>query len=157
MQYIANNLSSREGINDVKMNESTGSIRVNYDSSIHDAAGILGVLEDLDVIISEYQGGIGIGGETLTWDNGTLTFTNAIRDLSERLSSLTGMKIDLKDILPLSFLGLGAWSIARNGLRLAQVPGWVFVWLAFDAYMKLHRPQEVKESQSGEMCPLERK
>jgi hypothetical protein len=143
MRHIKDKLETREGIHDVKMNEATGSIRINYDTARHDAAGILRVLEDLDLIVSEYCGGMGFAEEGSTTNGGTLTFSGAVEDLNERISTLVGTKIDLKDFLPLSLLGIGVWSIARNGLRLAQVPGWVFLWLAFDTYMKLHRPQAV--------------
>jgi hypothetical protein len=150
MRHIKDKLETREGIHDVKMNEATGSIRINYDPKRHDAAGILRVLEDLDLIVSEYCGGIGIAGEDSTTDRGTLTFSSAVEDLNERLSMLTGTRIDLKDFLPLSLLGIGVWSVARNGLRLAQVPGWVFLWLAFDTYVKLHRPQGVHGMDAAE-------
>jgi hypothetical protein len=139
MRDIRDNLATREGIHDVKTNESTGSIKINYDAGRYDAEGIRRVLEDMDVILSEYVGACA-GEEASSASRGAVTFSGAVEDLTKRLSIFTGAKIDLKNALPLSLLGLGAWSIARNGMMLAQVPGWVFLWLAFDTYLKLHHP-----------------
>jgi len=71
-------------------------------------------------------------------------FIFAIEDLNRRIQSATGLPIDLKLALPLTFVGAGAWSIARRGLMIEAVPGWLFLWFAFDMFVKLHPVKQVK-------------
>jgi cation transport ATPase len=139
MRQIEENLSAQEGIQDVKTNEATGSVRINYDVKRHDMPGIRKVLEDLDVIVSDYAGTAMPEGEATTGGaKNSITFVGAVEDLNGWLSSVTGVPINLKVIMPLGFLGAGLWSILRNGLMAVKIPGWVFLWLAFDSFVKLH-------------------
>jgi hypothetical protein len=41
-------------------------------------------------------------------------------------------------VLPLAFVGARLWSIGRKGLMIESVSGWLFLWLAFDMFVKLH-------------------
>jgi hypothetical protein len=66
--------------------------------------------------------------------------------LNQRIYSATGIPVNLKQILPLSFVGAGIWSIAKKGLMVEAVPGWLFLWLAFDMFVKLHPPANNKTS-----------
>ena len=128
-------LCAREDVHDVVLNHTTGSVKIVYDHHQLNEEGILKVLEDLGVVLinlaAEEEGG---GGDSAS-------FAGAIEDLSDRLSGLLGAGIELKVIVPLAFLGLGLWAIARNGLRLDRIPGWLFLWVAYDMYTKLHTPR----------------
>lgn len=145
MERIKDNLQSKEGIEGVKVNPSTGSISVQYDHAHLSTSGILGLLEDLDVVIEstipapevEESGAIGRG---YAQSEG---FIAAINDLNRRIYAASGVPIDLKIVLPLTFAGAGIWSIAKKGLMIESVPGWLFLWFAFDMFVKLHpsRPQ----------------
>jgi hypothetical protein len=68
----------------------------------------------------------------------TAGFLAAIDDLNQRISAATGLPINLKLALPLAFVGAVLWSIGRKGLMIEMVPGWLFLWLAFDMFVKLH-------------------
>jgi hypothetical protein len=129
MENLQRRLHSREGIQDVSVNPATGSVTVSYDHARYSTAGILGLLEELDVIIDSM-----LGGEA-TVSSGFLT---AIHDLNARLHDATGIPVDLKLLLPLALAGTGIWSIGKNGLMLESVPGSLLLWLAFDLFVKLH-------------------
>jgi hypothetical protein len=65
-------------------------------------------------------------------------FISAVNDLNRRIRSSTGLPVDLKLALPLAFAGAGVWSIGRKGLMIDSGPGLLFLWLAFDMFVKLH-------------------
>ncbi len=139
MRQIKEKLEARPGIHDVSINEMTGSVKVSYDRGRHNMEGIVHVMEDLDVILSDYVPGIGPAGGVLGGGGGGVSaLPEALEDLNKRLSAAIHVSLDLKTVLPLGFLAAGLWSIARNGFMMARVPGWVFLWLAFDTYVKLH-------------------
>ena len=135
MHRIKSGLESHEGIHDVRVNTLSGSVTVRYDHKRQGAAGILGWLEDLDVMVESIGHLPSVdGGES----PGGPGFSAAIEDLNRRLYGLTGLPIDVKLVLPLAFVGGGIWSTVRKGLMIETVPGWLFLWFAFDMFVKLH-------------------
>jgi hypothetical protein len=142
-------LKKKEGIHDVKANNTTGSVTIRYEHQRHGAEGIYQILEDTDVIIADLTGAAQFGeSASVTREYGTpFTFISAVEDLNKRLSKAAGAKIDLKTALPVSLIGLGVWSIARSGLGINKVTGILFLWLAFDAFVRLH-PHPVHSSPS---------
>lgn len=135
MDRIKSNLSSRDGVNEVRVNPANGSVTVHYDKTRHRAAGILGWLEDLDVVVESIGHLPSVDGEA---GSGAAGFLSALEDLNRRLRAVTGVPVDVKLILPLAFVGAGAWSIFRRGWMIEAVPGWLFLWFAFDMLVKLH-------------------
>lgn len=134
MARIKERLAGVAGIDAVDLNDTTGSIMVRYDREKHTMGGIHEMLEDVDVVLANLT-------DAPCFDENTkkpTTFIGAVEDLNKRLSGATGVTIDLKTILPLTLLGAGVWTIARQGLRATQVPAWALIWLAFDAFVKLH-------------------
>jgi hypothetical protein len=139
MEGIKRTLEAQEGIHDVRLNPACGSVTVHYDHNRHSMSGILGFLEDLDVIIDSI-GYLPSIGETGDIDHGGVApeFIEAVNNLNGRLHRATGIPVDLKLVLPLAFVGAGIWSIGRKGLMIESVPGLLFLWLAFDMFVKLH-------------------
>ena len=135
MHRIKSGLESHEGIHDVRVNPLSGSVTVRYDRKCHGTAGILGWLEDLDVMVDSI-------GHLPSVDDGERLagpgFLAAMEDVNRRLYGLTGLPIDVKLLLPLALVGAGIWSTARKGLMIETVPGWLFLWFAFDMFVKLH-------------------
>lgn len=134
LERIKQELELPEGVHEVKVNPSSGSVMVRYDERRHGTAGILGWLEDLDVLVESVghfpsvdPGNGSVGG-----------FLAAIDDLNQRIHQATGLPVDVKLVLPLTFAGAGVWSIIRRGLMIEAVPGWLFLWFAFDTFVKLH-------------------
>lgn len=138
MEDIRRHLAAQEGIHEVRLNRACGSVTVHYDHERHSMAGILGLLEDLDVVVDSI-GHLPSVGEGFPPDGGEAPeFITAINDLNRRLRRATGLPVDLKLALPLTFVGAGLWSIVRKGLMIESVPGWLFLWFAFDMFVKLH-------------------
>ncbi len=140
MGRIGDSLREKDGIHKVRLNDTTGSVTITYDHRKLDREGIYQILDDVDVIISDLTGAPQVEEPTAAAGKkeAPLTFISAAEDLNKRLSEITGVKVDLKTALPLSLVGLGIWSIARSGLGLDKIPGVLFLWLAFDAFHKLH-------------------
>ena len=135
MHRIKSDLESREGVHDVRVNPASGSVTVRYDHSRHGTAGVLGWLEDLDVMVESIGHLPSVAGEEASAGIG---FLAAVEDLNRRLYRWTRVPIDFKLLLPLAFVAAGIWSIARRGPMIEAVPGWLFLWFAFDMFVKLH-------------------
>lgn len=140
MDGIKDGLGRQKGVHDVRLNPSTGSITVKYDHGRHSASGILDMLKDLDVVIQSVGHVPGIEEPFRKNREGpdSVGFIEAITDLNRKIYDATGVPVDLKILLPLAFAGAGVWSIARRGLMVESVPGWLFLWFAFDMLVKLH-------------------
>ena len=138
MNKIQNDLLSREGVNDVRFNPVNGSVTMKYDQGRHSAAGIMRMLEDVDVLVESIGKLPAVDGEKSGDELASGGFLAAVEDLNRRIKASTGIPINLKLLLPLSFVGAGLWSIGRRGLMIESIPGWLFLWFAFDMFVKLH-------------------
>jgi copper chaperone CopZ len=139
LERIKSALEAKPEVSRVHVNPTAGSFTVHYDSSRCDKAGILKSLQDLDVIVEGVTHAPSVASPETT-----LTVNEAIDDLNRRLSSWFGLSVDLRTVLPLTFVGAGLWSIVRNGLMLEKVPGWLLLWLGFDLFVKT-RPHDVAQ------------
>ena len=137
-QDLRGKLLALGGIHEVRVNPANGSVTVSYDHARHSMAGILGILEDLDVVVESigHLPEIDVNGSAGRANQPQ--FQNAIDDLNNRIRRATGVSLNLRAGLPLAFLAAGVWSIARRGLMIEHVPGWLFLWFAFDLFVKLN-------------------
>jgi hypothetical protein len=105
----------------------------------------MGLLEDVDVLVESVGHLPGVEGGS--HDDGLISsgFLAAVEDLNRRIQSATGLPIDLKLVLPLSFVSAGLWSVTKRGLMIETVPGWLFLWFAFDMFVKLHPVRQGKD------------
>jgi hypothetical protein len=62
----------------------------------------------------------------------------ALDDLNRRILAVTGHRVNLRTLLPVGLAGLGLALTLKHGLGLGMLPGWLPLWLAFDAFVKLH-------------------
>ena len=140
MDAIQQKLSLLEGVFDVRLNYDCGSVTMRYDKGRHPMSGMLGILEDLDVVVESigHLPAIGENADSAVSDGYTPEFITAIDDLNRRITQVTGLPINLKLALPLAFAGAGIWSIGKKGLMIETMPGWLFMWLALDIFVKLH-------------------
>ena len=140
MDGIKQNLDSHEGVQDVRLNTSTGSITVKYDPLRHGTESVLSLLEELDTVFqslgheADMAGPEGEVGDAFA----SAGFLEALNDLNRRIYGMTGIPINLKILMPFAFAGAGLWSISKRGLMIEAVPGWLFLWLAFDMFVKMH-------------------
>ncbi|MCG6878870.1 MAG: heavy-metal-associated domain-containing protein [Deltaproteobacteria bacterium] len=140
MNEVKKNIGSQEGIQDVRLNNHTGSVTVRYDHERHTKETVMKLLEDFDTVFQS----LGREAEFEKPEDGADTtlasagFVEALNDLNRRIYGKTGVPINLKILMPVLFAGAGLWSISRRGLMIEAVPGWLFLWLAFDMFVKLH-------------------
>lgn len=130
---LKQHLEARGGIHAVNVDSASGSVTVHYDPGHYDTSGLLRLLEDCDLILQNLESMAEPSGLAQSTD-----FLATVEDLNARLHAATGAAIDLKLLLPLAFLGAGIWSIQKRGLMIEAVPGWLFLWLALDSFVKLH-------------------
>ena len=140
MEGVKLGLDSREGVYDVRINNATGSITVHYDRAHHSKENVFKLLEDADTVFhclghEADFGSLEGGGDDAI---GSAGFLESLNDLNRRIYVMTGIPLDLKIIMPLAFAGAGLWSISKRGLMIEAVPGWLFLWLAFDMFVKMH-------------------
>jgi hypothetical protein len=142
MARLKDALEGQQGIHGVEVNHTAGSLTVKYDPQVHQGTDIWGVLEDLDILVATVMDApqLEIPAEGSGHSTAAMTLTGALEDLDKRTAALTGHTLNLRTLFPLSLAGLGAWRIWEQGLMLEMVPGWLLVWLAFDAFIKLHPP-----------------
>src|SRR5215471_3727434 len=133
-------IEGQEGIHGVEVNHAAGSLTVKYDPQAYQETAIWGVLQDLDVILGTTLDApqIDAPAEGSGHSKAATTLTGALDDLDKRAAALTGHTINLRTLLPLSLAGIGAWRIWEQGLMVEMVPGWLMLWLAFDAFVKLN-------------------
>ena len=146
MNAVKESMRSHEGIHDVSLNHNTGSITVRYDHHRHTKEGVMKFLEDFDTVFqflgqeAEFTGAED-GSEDAFASAG---FVEALNDLNRRIYGKTGIPVNLKLLMPLLFAGAGLWSISKRGLMIEAVPGWLFLWFAFDIFVKLHPSEAAK-------------
>jgi hypothetical protein len=139
MNDLKEKMSSRDGMKRVRSNSTTGSLTFDYDRDKLTRGGILEFLEDLDVMAGEIAPAFGVEAPEEGRDAGAQrTFLKAVEDLNMRLRRTTGVDINLKLAPPLVFASIGLWAIGNQGLRITMVPGWVFLWIAFDMFVRLN-------------------
>lgn len=138
LEGIQRQLKTMQGIDEVRVNSANGSVTVNYDHGHHSMSAILGVLEDLDVLVESIGHLPSVGDSNHANGAERPEFLVAIDELNRLIRQKTALPINLKLLLPLTFLGAGIWSIGRRGLMIESVPGWLFLWFAFDMFVKLH-------------------
>jgi hypothetical protein len=143
MTQLKQAIEAQPGVHAVEVNHAAGSVTVKYDMQTHGEAGVFSLLEDLDVIVGTVIDAPHIE-ETPSEGNGhskaAVTLAGALDDLDKRVAGLTGHTVSLRTLFPLTLAGFGVWRIVENGLMAEMVPGWLLIWLAFDAFIKLHPP-----------------
>ncbi|MBM4200979.1 MAG: heavy metal translocating P-type ATPase [Gammaproteobacteria bacterium] len=145
LERIKSRLEAHEGVHRVRVNPANGSLTLHYDPHQHGTAGVLGLLEDVDVMVESIGHLPSIdGGEGAS----AAGFIGAADDLNRRIRRFTGVPVDLKLALPMLFLAAGVWSTLRKGLMIEAVPGWLFLWFAFDMFVKLHSQSQTDAGSS---------
>jgi len=147
-------LRERPEIASVSTNTRTGSVLVQYDRHGLSRDDVLAIFHDIGLIVQDIAGAETIGdeaeqrpvgaGAVVGHSTAAVTVMDALTDLDRRLSVLTGGKLDVKLLFPLSLGALALRQIATTGLGLAEVPGYVLLWYAFDSFYKLHQRQTAR-------------
>jgi hypothetical protein len=137
-EHVKRHLEAQPGVGTVDVNAATGSVTIPYDHALQHREGIFGCLKDIDVVITETLHPPE-AGEAFGEAGGKSGGLNAaVTDINRYIQRTIGVSVDMRLILPLGLAGAGLWSISRRGFMFESVPGWVFLWLAFDAFVRLH-------------------
>jgi Heavy metal associated domain 2 len=140
LDHLQATLTARPEIREVSVNPAAHCLTLHYDASQQSCTGLLGVLADLNVLVSAVTGAPRLEDVTV----------QALDDLDRRVLALTGQRVNLRTLFPVGLAGLGLALTLKNGLGLGMLPGWVPLWLAFDAFVKLHRePSGAAEPPGG--------
>ncbi len=141
---VKQHLEAQEGVHSVAVDANTGSVLVKYDHETHTHEGIMGLLEDINiltgVVIPEVAEGEKEGDK----------LTEAIKDLNTRVYRATGRKAHLGVI---AFVGLTAFGIRQTlvyGLGLELIPGPVLLIAAVELY---RRRDQLKPDLNGNGGP----
>ena len=145
LHEVAAQLEEQPGIQHVDVNADTGSVLVHYDHAQRSMHDVVGCLRDVGVLIGSV---LEAGGDELPdvgggGDNGHSTtaagLVGTVNDLDRRLSELTGRKVDLKLLFPVALGAIGVRAAIANGIGFAEVPAYILIWYAFDAFWKFHQ------------------
>jgi len=138
---LRDHLEAQPTIGHVHINADTGSVLVHYDHTKSSLGDVLGALRDVGVLIGEVAASGGdelpdVGGGHSTTAMGVV---GTIGDLDRRLSELTGRKVDLRLLFPVTLGTVGLVRVFSDGLGLTSVPAYILLWYAFDSFWKFHR------------------
>ena len=60
--------------------------------------------------------------------------------VSKWLYKVTGLKIDLRVLVPIGLAAIGiAVAVMEGGLGFSEVPAYIILWVAFEAFIQLYR------------------
>ncbi len=144
LNKVAKELGNKPGIDHVDVNPHSGSVLVHYDNEASSSDDVFGCLRDAGLLVSTvFEGGDELpdlgGGDDSGHSTTAAGVVGTMSDLDQRLSKLTGRKVDLKLLFPLALGAVGVSSALRNGIGLAEVPAYILIWYAFDSFWKFHR------------------
>src|SRR5207248_1676493 len=89
LQQLKTELDAQPGVRGVEVNETAGSVTVQYDAQQHTAAGILGLLQDFGVLVGTVIEVPHLEAEDHSGHSkAALTMAGALDDLDQRLSAL---------------------------------------------------------------------
>jgi hypothetical protein len=140
-QRIQEGLAGRPGIEDVDVNPRTGSVAVRYDRGALSFDDVCAIIDDLGVILESLDEPPDLSDLAAHPGRSTVArdIAGAVDRIDKRLARATGRTVDLRLLFPVGLFALGVRQIFVEGLGLTQVPGYILLWYAFDAFWKLHR------------------
>ena len=140
---IEGRLVRRDGVQAVATNARTGSVLVHYDRRALSKDDVVAMLYDVGVAARELLGAEDVpedlGREPAPHSSTATGLMDALTDLDQRVSRLTGGTLDVKLLVPTGLGLLALRQILSTGPGLADVPGYVLLWYTFDSFYKLHQ------------------
>jgi hypothetical protein len=118
-------------------------VLVHYDGRTLSKDDVVAMLYDVGIAARELLGAEHVpedlGREPAPHSAPATGLMDALSDLDQRVSRLTGGKLDVKLLVPAGLGLLALRQILSTGLGLADVPGYVLLWYTFDSFYKLHQ------------------
>lgn len=137
MDRINDHLEKAPGIKRVETNATTGSVLIHYDPEKQSRRTLRDELSMVEVSLPE-----ALSGDLSPSEYSALAaaILDAVDRLDQWIARVTGMRVDLRILVPVGFtVGGIAAAIAQGGLGLLDVPAFVFLWIGFDAFVQLHK------------------
>jgi copper chaperone CopZ len=139
MNKVKNRLKRVPGVNDVEINERTGSVLVHHEEN-KDVLELIGsameeVAGDLFDVLVEMEGEQVPGLSVLAH-----MVKSKVGNLDTKTANATGNWIDLKTIVPLGLMGAAIYKMIQDRAWMSEVPAFALFYYAFDSYMKFHGP-----------------
>lgn len=109
----ATQIQAQPGIHHVEANASTGSVLVQYDHTSRTRDDVVACVEDVGILIGSVleAGGEEVpnigGGAEQAHSSTAASVVDTMNDLDQRLSELTGRRVDLKLLFPLALGAVG--------------------------------------------------
>lgn len=144
LDEIRSRLGDEAGVHAVETNATTGSVTVHYDPDERSLSDVLHMFEDVGIVIGTVEAGADV--LPVGTSRASKKIMSAFDDFDRRLAHLTGHRIDLKLLFPLSMGVLGIRQLIVEGLGLEEIPAYVLLWYAFDSFYKLHREHSEVET-----------
>lgn len=141
MQLLKKEISTKEGIYQVIINPTTGSVIINYDQDRCTHQDMMAILGEIGLVFKDLmtEGGPGLPGKADLESNSIAKqLAKGLGALDQQICARTGGKANLRLLVPVLMAGLGVRQIMKKGWGLSEVPGYVLIWYAFDAFYKFH-------------------
>jgi copper chaperone CopZ len=135
---VREHVARQAGIQQVTANPTTGSVVVHYDQATTTLDDIVEVCRDLGVVVGTMVG-LEPPDEVALGTTTSQRLVDAVDRIDRQLARATGRKIDLRLLFPTALFALGLRQVMASGLGLNQIPGYVLLWYAFDAFVKFNR------------------
>ena len=150
MTRIKEQLSGVDGVDTVDLNRTSGSITVHYNRDKHSMEGIRQFLEDMDVVLANLTNAPSIG----EGPKGSTTFHRRRRRPGQAHVRSARRHRRFEDPFAPVTPCPGPGRIARGGLKISTIPAWVFLWLAFDAFVNSTRraPRRIDAAVTPSCC-----
>jgi hypothetical protein len=133
---VVSALKEKLAIYRVRANLHSGSITVFHSEEQLNSEDIRQILRDLGLILHDMI------EEPLMVTHGhsdaAAEVSRVAADLNQRVKRVTKGAVDLRFLLPLSFVVLACRQLVVKGLQFEVIPWYVLAWYAFDSFIKLH-------------------
>lgn len=127
-----------EGIRNIDINPSTGSVLITHDPNIIDSEDLIGLGRSANVIRQESQGGRN-GIQWPAMSTGARQIISGFRQFDSAISRFTGGAIDAKLAIPLLLLGLSLGRALFSASK-APTPWYSLLWYSYSMFMHWHDP-----------------
>jgi heavy-metal-associated domain-containing protein len=138
MHRLQEHVEDKPGIDSVETKSSTGSLLVQYDPNRWSIPELLDLLYEAGLVLHDVLTEETPELPAASHSDTAVGIINTTDRLDRKLSMLTGQKVDLKMVVPLTVGGIGLFKVMRDGLQLAEIPGYILIWYAFDMFFKFH-------------------
>lgn len=134
MERVRQRLARHPDVQSVEVSERTGSVLVLGTQTER----LRAALEEFLELVEEAP------SPEAVRDRGVETAVTLVKDLDDRLAWATGGRLQLRWLIPATFVGFGVRQLIAQGLTIGSVPWYVLVYYGVDSFLKLypeHAPQ----------------